>query len=110
MSKTLPFGLVWLLPGRQRFLASHQTGPYLGKSGGRNWVRTSDLSLVRRIFPAAGRRLVLPEGPANWTYLLWMSPCVAWCLPPLAPRLAPGFWLASLMDGVSSGFRSRQRN
>jgi hypothetical protein len=32
----------WLLPGRQRILARHQTGPYLGKTGGRNWVRTSD--------------------------------------------------------------------
>jgi len=38
--------LVWLLPGRETFLASHQTGLLPGKSGGRNWVRTSDPSLV----------------------------------------------------------------
>jgi hypothetical protein len=40
---------------------------YLGKSGGRNWVRTSDPSLVRRDRTVAGRRLVSPEEPAIWT-------------------------------------------
>src|SRR4029453_19075559 len=40
----------------------------------RNWVRTSGPSLVRRSFPAAGRRLVSPEEPTTWTDLLWMSP------------------------------------
>jgi hypothetical protein len=41
--------LVWLLLGRESLLANHQNGLYLGKYGGRNWVRTSDPSLVRRV-------------------------------------------------------------
>jgi hypothetical protein len=43
---------VWLLAGSYQegrgFLPAIKLAPYLGESGGRNWVRTSDPSLVRR--------------------------------------------------------------
>jgi hypothetical protein len=38
--------LVWLLPGSQEVVASDEYAIWLGKSGGRNWDRTSDPSLV----------------------------------------------------------------
>ena len=47
-------------------------------------------SLVRRSFAVAGRRLTSPGEPASWVDHRWTSPCVAWCLSPLAPSLAPG--------------------
>src|SRR5215475_7944087 len=58
-------------------------------AGGRNWVRTSDPSLVRRHRTVAGRRPASPEVPASWTCRRQTSPYIAWRLPPLAPRLAP---------------------
>jgi hypothetical protein len=57
--------------------------------GGRNWVRTSDPSLVRRNPAVAGRRLTSPEVPASWTNRRRASPSVARRLRPLAPCLAP---------------------
>jgi hypothetical protein len=47
----------WLLPGRQRILARHQTGPYLGKLVGATGFEPVTPSLVRRSFAVAGRRL-----------------------------------------------------
>jgi len=43
----------------------------------------------RRNITVARHRLPSPEVPASCTDRLGTSPCVAWCLPPSAPRLAP---------------------
>jgi len=61
----------------------------MGKLGGRNWVRTSDPSLVRRNRTVAGRRVVSLEVPASWTNRRSASLSIAFSLPALAPRLAP---------------------
>src|SRR5579872_843647 len=49
----------------------------------------SDPSLVRRNRYVARRRLPSPEEPASWTLRRLTSPYIAWCLPTLAPHLAP---------------------
>src|SRR6185437_11574080 len=51
--------------------------PYLGQSGGRNWVRTSDPSLARRDRAVGGRRLSSPEEAASWNGCLSTSLYVA---------------------------------
>src|SRR5689334_24043038 len=58
-------------------------------TGGRNWVRTSDPSLVRRTRTVARRRPPWPEVPSSMTNRRQMSLYAARRLPPLAPRLAP---------------------
>ena len=93
--------LVWISPGRERFLASHQTGLYSGESGGRNWIRTSDPSLVRRNLYVAGHRPVSPEAPACWTDRRLTSLCAAQCLPLVTPLWLPKIRLAALMAEVS---------
>jgi DNA-3-methyladenine glycosylase II len=63
--------------GRPHRVAGGRGAPHLAKSGGRNWVRTSDPSLVRRNFTVAGRRLVSPEEPVSCSDRRLVSPCVA---------------------------------
>jgi hypothetical protein len=46
-------------------------------------------SLVRRSSYGAGRRLASAEEPVSWTDRRQASLYIAWCLPPLAPSLAP---------------------
>src|SRR5689334_16177847 len=55
-------------------------------TGGRNWVRTSNPSLVWRDRTVAEHRVVSPDEPAIWTDCRLASPCVAWSLALLAPR------------------------
>jgi hypothetical protein len=87
---------------------------YTKKTGGRNWVRTSDPSLVRRAHSVAGRRLPSPVVPASWSYCRQASPCVARCLPALAPRLAPRNSVSSAKklshDLVKESGLARRRN
>src|SRR6185312_6225088 len=84
--------LVWLLPESWLFGPIRSQLLYLRKSGGRNWVRTSDPSLVRRARSVALRRPVWSEVPASWTNRRCTSPSVARSLSPLgSPFGSPGF-------------------
>ena len=100
-------GPVWLLPEGNRIRASRQTASYLGKLGGRNWVRTSDPSLVRRNRTVAGRRSLSPVMPAKWTNHRRASPYVARRLVPLAPRLAPRISVSSANEWRQSAGGSK---
>ena len=60
-------------------------------SGGRNWDRTSDPSLVRRVITVAGRGWTWPDMASASHDCGWTWPGVAWCRWLLAPRLAPPF-------------------
>jgi hypothetical protein len=53
--------------------------------GRRNWVRTSDPSLVSRTFTVAGRRLVSSDATIYLHECRCTSSCVARHLPVLAP-------------------------
>jgi hypothetical protein len=94
-------GIVWAVqaprtPSAGFLLVPQTNGPAFklyarpAETGGRSWLRTSDLSLARRNRTVALRRLVSPVVPASWTIHRRASPCVAGHLPPLALRLAPG--------------------